>query len=205
MIPELIAAYNDRWPKTQILPAKQHEVDQVARRLVEARAKLTYQHVENLTGVPWWVVALIHEREANQAWWANIANGEPWNRTTRNVPRGRGPFKSWLDAAKDALSNTPVYTLRRVSDWKDWSAGGALVLLEMYNGFGYELYHHENSPYIWAGTNFQQRGKYVADSHYDPSVWDTQLGCAAMLKRMVELEPDIGLGPLPPSPPPLVA
>ncbi len=188
---QLKMTYVQLWADCSVTPLRLAEVTQVALRLVEQRAKLTYQHVENLTSVPWWVVALIHEREASQAWWANIANGQPWNKITTAVPRGRGPFKSWLDAAVDALTKTPIYTLRRVSDWKDWSAAGALIILEMYNGFGYELYHHEWSPYIWAATNHEERGKYETDGHYNASVWDMQLGCAAMLKRMLELDPTI--------------
>lgn len=190
----LKATYQTMWGNCTVTPSRVAEVTQVSSRLVEQRAKLTYLNVENITTVPWWFVALVHEREASQQWWANIANGDPWNRPTIHVPRGRGPFKSWLDAAVDALTKTPVGTLRRVNDWKDWSAEGALVVLEMYNGFGYEIWHHENSPYIWAATNHEERGKYVKDGVFDPSVWDMQLGCAAMLKRMVELDPSIKFG-----------
>ncbi len=46
--------------------------------------------------------------------------------TGRNVPRGRGPCKSWEDAADDALVNCHPFLARR----KDWSLGGTLVALE---------------------------------------------------------------------------
>lgn len=188
-IPKLITACDALWASCVITPARVVEVSQVATRLL--KYKSTYQDIQTATTVPWFVVAVIHEREASQAWWANIANGEPWNRITRQVPRGRGPFSNWRAAAIDALTQCPLYTLRRVSDWKDWSAGGTLVLLEMYNGFGYEAVHHEASPYIWAATNHEEWGKYVKDSVWSPHVWDQQLGCAAMLLRMRELDPSI--------------
>lgn len=184
-IPALIRANQARWATAEITPSKFSEVDAIARRIL--RYKTTYLLTEQETGVPWWVVAVIHEREASGAWWANIANGEPWNRTTRNVPRGRGPFTSWQSAAVDALTKAPPFAAR----WKDWTAGGTLTILEMYNGFGYENIHHEASPYIWAATNHEEWGKYVQDGQWNPRVWDQQLGCAAMLKRLCELDPSI--------------
>ena len=42
----------------------QGEVAAVAKRLVAAKAR--YQSVEASTGVPWWLIAGIHEREASQ-------------------------------------------------------------------------------------------------------------------------------------------
>lgn len=200
---QLKASYEKLWSTCEITPSRMKEVTEVAERLIESKAKLTYLNVENLTGVPWWVVAIVHEREASQEWWANLANGQPWNKVTTKVPKGRGPFKSWLDAAVDALKNAPPYFARN----KDWSAGGVLIGLVQYNGLAYEFKHDEWSPYIWAATNHEERGKYVTDGHFDPTVWDMQLGAAAMLKRMRELDPSIQFGgsasptPLPPPKP----
>lgn len=190
-IPRLIRSTQIRWADTYITPSRVKEVTETAQRLVAPKAKAMYVSVSKITTVPWWVIAVIHEREASQAWWANIAQGDPWNVVSRHVPKGRGPFKSWTEAAVDALTRTPLFTLRRVSDWHDWSAGGTLTLLEMYNGFGYETIHHEASPYIWAATNHQEMGKYIRDGVWSATVWDQQLGCAAMLKRMQELDESI--------------
>lgn len=190
-IQKLIVTSQAMWANCSILPKRSDEVTRVARRLVAPSAKTRYVSVSGITGIPWWVIAVIHEREAGQAWWANIAQGDPWNSISTHKPRGRGPFKSWEEAAIDALTKTPVFTLSRVNLWQDWTAGGTLVLLEMYNGFGYELYHHENSPYIWGATNHQERGKYIADGCWSSTVWDQQLGCAAMLKRMQEMDSSI--------------
>lgn len=193
----LTETYKQLYPTCKILPSKQKEVEEVAGRLCENRAKMAYLNVENIikstmnAHVPWWFIAVVHEREASQAWWANIAQGDPWNRVSRHVPRGMGPYKSWQDAALAALTKTPVGTLRRVSDWRDWSIGGALVVLEMYNGFGYENFHHERSPYIWAATTLEEWGKYIQDGVWSSHVWDQQLGCAAMLKQMQVIDPSI--------------
>jgi hypothetical protein len=35
------------------------------------------------------------------------------------------------------------------------------------------------------------RGKYVGDGEYSAHAWDTQLGCAAMIKQMMALDPSI--------------
>lgn len=165
--------------------------DSVAKNLVSAKPR--YQAVENKTGVPWAVIAVIHERESSQNWGRSLAQGDPWDRVSINVPAGRGPFKSWEDAAIDALVNCPP----RLARHKDWSLGGTLVNLEMYNGLGYASgpmegrYPPQASPYLWAGTDQYKKGKYTRDKFFDPEVADSQLGCAAMLIAMMAIDPTI--------------
>src|ERR1700761_2507700 len=96
-------------------------------------AKPRYQAVSIKTGVPWAVIAVIHERECSQDWAGSLAQGDPWNRVSVHVPAGRGPFATWEDAAVDALVNCAPYAARN----KDWSIGGTLTTLEEYNGLGY--------------------------------------------------------------------
>lgn len=189
-VPQLIAENEARWQKCEIAPARVKEISAVARRLVHAIAKGIYTQIEELTGVPWWVVAIIHEREADQNWGRSIAQGDPWNAVSRHVPKGRGPFHSFIDAAVDALKNCAP----KAAEWHDWSAGGSLTILEEYNGLGYEDYHAEASPYLWGATNQEQRGKYVGDGEYSAATWDTQLGCAAMLMAMMQLDKSISFG-----------
>lgn len=170
-----------RWAAAKILPAWDALAASVAARLVAARDR--YAAVAKATSVPWFVVAVIHERESSQSWKASLAQGDPWNRVSVHVPRGRGPFDSWEDAAIDALAVCPPHA----AAWRDWSAGGALCLLEQYNGLGYYRMGRP-SPYVWSGTNQYARGKYVADGHYDPQAVDKQLGCAALLIKMAALD-----------------
>lgn len=184
---ELIPINEARWKKATILPSRMVEARSIALRLVAPYAKTRYQAVEAVTTVPWWAIAIIHEREASQDWQANLANGDPYSRITFHIPKGRGPFPNWTAAAVDALTKCAPFT----AQWKDWSAGGSMTAFELYNGLGYERYHAEPSPYDWGGTTIEQEGKYVADSVWSPHVWDSQLGAAAMLMKMMELDQDV--------------
>lgn len=164
------------------------------------------------TGVPWAFIAVAHERESSQDWGASLAQGDPWNRVSVHVPAGRGPFKSWEEAAIDALVNCAPHATRN----RDWSIGGTLTMLEQYNGLGYAA-RGKPSPYIWSGTDQYVSGKYVRDGVYDPTAVDQQLGCAGLLLTMMQLDPSITFSgakivtspkpktsraPKPPSPPP---
>jgi lysozyme family protein len=184
-IPRLIAANAARWPQCVILKKRAAEVAALARRLVAAKSR--YQKISTSTGVPWFDIAVIHQREASQDFACSIAQGDPWNDISTHVPRGRGPFASFEDAAIDALVKCAPFAAR----WRDWSAGGTLTLFELYNGPGYENFHHEASPYNWAATNLEMWGKYTSDGHWSAQVWDTQIGCAAMLKAMMVADPTI--------------
>jgi len=165
----------------------------VSHRLVAQSAKDQYLALQGATGVPWFIVATIHEREGSQNFNTSLAQGDSWHRVSTHVPRGRGPFKSFFAAGVDSLVKCPPFAAR----WKDWSPAGALTLLGLYNGTGYEDYHHESSPYIWGATNHEEWGKYVSDGEYNAHVWDTQLGCAAMILGMMELDNSIMFGDIP--------
>jgi lysozyme family protein len=103
---------------------------------------------------------------------------------------GGPPAGTWEAVAVDALMNCAPYA----GHWTDWSTGGMLTLLEKYNGVGYAA-KGRPSPYIWSGTDQYTSGKYVRDGVYDPNVVDAQLGCAGLLKAMMEIDPSIQFGP----------
>lgn len=190
---ELITSNTARWQKMQILPSRLLEVEKVAAALCAMNAKAIYQQIAlSVWGSQdrWWFVAIVHEREASQNFKLSIAQGDPWNEVSTHVPRGIGPFKSFNEAAVFTLTRCTPYPAK----WADWSAGGVLTLFESYNGYGYEDYHDEPSPYDWGATNIEQIGKYVADGKYSSTTWDTQIGCAAMLKQMMVIDPTITLG-----------
>jgi lysozyme family protein len=177
----------DRWAHAKLTRAP--EFNLVATRLVEAKAKARYVAVAARTGVPWFVIAVIHQRECSQSWSGSLAQGDPWNKKAVHVPAGRGPFASWEDAAVDALVNCAPYAARN----KDWSVGGTLTLLEQYNGLGYAS-RGRSSPYIWSGTDQYVSGKYVRDGVYDPNAIDKQLGCAGLILAMMALDASIKFG-----------
>ena len=178
----LTAANAKRWANAKLT----RNFASVARHLVAPNAKARYQAVSAKTGVPWAVIAVIHERECSQDWTGSLAQGDPWNRVSVHVPAGRGPFRSWEEAAIDALVNCAPYAARN----KDWSIGRTLAKLEQYNGLGYAA-RGRPSPYIWSGTDQYRSGKYVRDGVYDPNVVDSQPGCAGLLMAMMALDPTI--------------
>jgi lysozyme family protein len=178
----LKAANAMRWANARLI----REFTSVGRHLISPSAKPRYQAVSARTGVPWAVIAVIHERECSQDWTGSLAQGDAWNRVSIHVPAGRGPFGSWEEAAIDALVNCAPHTARN----KDWSVGGALTKLEEYNGLGYAA-RGRPSPYVWSGTDQYTSGKYVRDGVYDPDAVDSQLGCAGLLMAMMALDPTI--------------
>jgi lysozyme family protein len=169
-------------------------------------AKSRYLAVEAKTGVPWFVIAVIHMRESSRSFLGVLHNGERiigTNRQTRLVPKGRGPFATWEEAAVDALVNCAPYAARN----KDWSIGGTLTMLEQYNGLGYAA-KGLPSPYVWAGTDQYVKGKYVADGKFDPNAVDAQPGCAGMILAIMAADASVKFGevaaptrPLEPAPP----
>lgn len=183
---KLTAANGARWQNMVVTPGRVATIDATARRLVAPAAKQRYESITGQTQVPWFIIAVIHQREASQDFNANIAQGDPWNQRSVRVPAGRGPFASFEDAAVDALTNCAP----RAARWGDWTIGGALTLLEQYNGLGYAL-RNLPSPYIWASSNQYTKGKFTRDHHFDPNVVDTQLGCAPLLARMQALDASI--------------
>ena len=186
MTETLKTANAKRWANAKVT----RNFSTIAKNLVASKPR--YQKVEAKTGVPWFVIAVIHMRESSQSWLGSLAQGDPWNRVSTHVPKGRGPFNSWEEAAIDALVNCAPYASRN----KDWSVGGTLALLEGYNGLGYAS-RGRASPYIWAGTNQYTSGKYVADGVFDPNHVDTQPGCAGMILAMMAIDPSIKLGGAP--------
>ena len=174
----LAEANEKRWSQAKLT----RDFTSIAKSLVAAKA--TYQAVAAKTGVPWPLIAVIHERESSQDWRRSLAQGDPWDRRSVHVPAGRGPFASWEEAAVDALVNCPPYAARNA----DWSIGGALTLLERYNGLGYAS-RGLPSPYLWSGTDQYIAGKYVRDGVYNPRAVDAQPGCAALLMAMIAIDP----------------
>src|SRR6478752_1567683 len=113
---DLRSDYADLWRRMEVLPDKVQAVNTIANRLMGFKS--LYQQVSQATGVP-------------------------WNRVTRLVPKGRGPFPSWEAGAIDALD------LDRLNQVSDWSPERACYEIEKFNGFGYRA-KHVNSPYLWS-------------------------------------------------------
>lgn len=163
---------------------KTTEARQQVAAILRGRDRL--MAVQKITNVPWYVIGILMVREAglvsgNLDWRAVLHNGERivgTGRKTRLVPAGRGPFKTWEEAAVDAIRVEGYGGL----DWHDPSVLPAVVawVLEKFNGFGYRN-KGIPSPYLWGGTSVQKRGKYVRDGVFSYAVMDPQIGGMALL------------------------
>ena len=172
-----------------------------AERLLSNKEK--YQKAGESLGIPWYVVGLIHMRESTYNFGRHLHNGDSLKQRTWRVPKGRPatgepPF-TWEFSANDALS---------MKKWPRFSSlkGEELIAnicfyLEQYNGWGYQTGSGQastppkRSPYLWSKTNAYQKGKYVSDGKFDKNAIDSQQGCMAILKMLVDMgEVDLGEG-----------
>ncbi len=173
--------YAQQWDQMAIKATRRTEFERIARKLVGLKPH--YLPIETATGVPWYMIALIHLREADNDFSKGLAQGDPWNRRSHNLPIS-GPFNSFFDSAVWALKHDG---LTNVSDWR---LEKQLYYQEVFNGAGYDM-RGLPSPYIWGGSNIQQPGKYVRDGVFSRGDWDHQPGVAPILKVMMELDPTI--------------
>lgn len=175
-----------QWAAMKILPQYLHALDRTAARLVADKTR--YVSLEKRTSVPALVTMVIAERESGADPRMLLAQGDRWDRVSVHVPKGRGPFKSWEDAAADALHIDGLDKVGR----DNWTIELALFYQEKYNGFGYRRYGIP-SAYIWASTNIYRGGKFVSDGKFDRSAWDMQLGVAALMARIIAADASLAL------------
>ena len=154
-IESLRADYRQLWDKAAV--TKTAEAMRQARLINTHRA--TYEDIGNAVGAPWWVIAVLHLREAGESdvghWLCVLHNGEKIIGTGRKTciePQNRGPFTSFKAAAVDA------FAFEGLSDRREWSECPIEFLAyvsEKFNGFGYRDEHNMISPYLWGGTSVQ--------------------------------------------------
>lgn len=181
--------YSQLWRTLEIKTDWRSKLDAAANKIILNRDK--YLRVEAETGVPWYVVGVIHMRESNNNFSTHLHNGDSLKARTWRVPRGRpltgkAPF-DWYFSASDALKMKDLHKL------PGWDIETILYQLERYNGFGYRRYHSRTlSPYLWQGTGHycdadSACGKYVADGKYSATTADVQCGTAAVLKVLEQM------------------
>lgn len=174
--------YSAEWDKMLINPKREAEFNTLAQFAVNHKPQ--YLQVETRTGVPWTLVAVLHRRESDANFNTYLGNGDPLRRKTTHVPKGRGPFASFVEGAIDALK------IDGLSSVIDWRLEKMLYYAEIFNGTGYNA-HGLPSPYIWGGTNIQKPGKYVADGVFDSHAMDQQPGCAPILAMIARLDSSV--------------
>lgn len=180
---ERTAEYRRFWETERTHEDRVSSVDRAARLIISYRPR--YMNVEKLTGVPWFVVGVIHMREASNSFNCCLCNGERiigTGRRTRLVPAGRGPYLTWEASALDELKAN-----RHMDRVKDWSIERICYEVEAYNGWGYWWKGDHSSAYLWAGSYIDHGGKYVADHVFDANAQDSQNGAMTVLKRIAQL------------------
>jgi lysozyme family protein len=167
---------------------RQSEVNAAARRLMNFVTQDRYKEVSDKLGIPQIFIATSFEREASSNFNLSPAQGDPWNRVSTHVPRGRGPFSSWAEAAIDA------YTLDRLDrvGRDNWTWARFCYEGELFNGFGYRN-RGVNTPYLWSGSNNYTSGKFVVDGGFNPGVVDKQLGIVPIARAMVAADSSLDL------------
>jgi len=186
----LKSSYSQAWQSMTIQTHIIQDLDAVIERIAKNRAR--YEQVQRRTGVWWPVIACIHAMEGSLSFTTHLHNGDPLSARTRQVPAGRplkgtAPF-TWEESADDALKMILPETVGEV-DFLD-TPEEVLWFFENYNGWGYRSGAGRNStppsrsPYLWAQTNQWIKGKYVADGRFDPNAGSSQIGAAALMKRM---------------------
>jgi lysozyme family protein len=172
-----------RWDELAILSRQRALVNATARKLVALKPR--YLPIEEKTGVPWYVIAVLHERESGANFSRQLAQGDPLDRQSIHRPIS-GPFNTFEESAVWALDHDHF---NKVIDWR---LEKILYFCEAWNGWGYWMYHYPTpSPYVWGATNIQEVGKYIADGVWSSTEWDTQLGCAALLYQMSSFDKSI--------------
>ena len=141
-----------------------------------ANNKSRYLKAEELTGVPWFVLASIHTLEGGGKFTRNMVNGQRLDKRTTIVPKGLGPWDSWEQSCVDAMKRRKLP--------KIWDIANTLYFLEKYNGLGVLRYHRDvNTPYLWSKTNHYKSGKYVADGRWSQGAVSNQTGAVAIMKH----------------------
>jgi len=160
--------------------------DRFASKIIAAEQR--YKSVQAKTGVPWYLIGALHMRESSCNFATHLHNGDPLTARTVHVPAGHpkagSPPFTWEESAVDALK------LKDLDLIQDWSAAYMGYTAEIFNGIGY-VGKGVNSPYVWAGSNHEQTGKYVADHEWDELFDDPQIGVMTVIKRLTQLRPDI--------------
>lgn len=183
------AGYSRLWQEMEIRPSRRRAVDNTVSRIIATKGR--YKDVSAATGVPWWVIAIIHKMECDLNFEEHLHNGDSLKARTWQVPKGRPkkgkpPF-TWEESAIDALQYDGL------DKWSDWSIEGVAYCFEKFNGFGYRKIGIA-SPYLWSFSNEYVQGKFVRDNVYDPTEVSEQSGAMVLLKALMERDATVTPG-----------
>jgi lysozyme family protein len=174
------------------------------RAEMESDAKIVLAHkkiyidIENVTGVPWWFLAVVDMREGGigNLGTRHLHNGDRLTGYTVNVPFGRpkvghGPPFTFFESAVDSVKYQGLDKIAK------WTIERALHLLEAYNGFKYAMQKPPRpSPYVWSCCSVYDPptgpgGKVCVDHGPIENVVNKQFGCAPFLQILADLDTTI--------------
>ena len=182
LTPALRRDYDALFAACTLRPRYREQIDARVGTMIAHKPR--YAALSATCGVPWTVIAVLHELECGQSFARHLHNGDPLARATTHVPKGRPPGTppwTWEESAADALNLTGL------ARWHDWSIAGTLYQLECYNGTGYRRYHPTvPSPYLWSFSTHYTAGKYKADGQFSPTLISRQPGAAVLLHALSE-------------------
>lgn len=178
----LKADYENLWSTCVVKPIGNHYATQTVNKMRANESR--YESIGDVTSVPWWFIAVLHNMECGLNFNKHLHNGDPLTGRTVRVPAGRpvsgNPPFTFEESAVDAIR------LKNYHQIQDWSIAHVLFVMEGFNGYGYRTDHPEvKSPYLWSMTNHYIKGKYVRDHVFDPEAVSQQLGIACILKRLL--------------------
>lgn len=204
---EMKDEYASLWSQIQVRPERAAEIQHIFSKVTNPASKVHYQNVETAIGVPWYVVAMIHNLEASRRFDRHLHNGDPLTDRTVHVPKNRptkgNPPFTWEGSAKDALE------FDKLTNISPWTIERIAFELEKFNGHGYRNHHpHVKSPYLWSFSNIYTCGKYIADGQWSETAVSDQCGAMVLLHYMISqgeiTVPSEGAAPQPehlPAPP----
>ena len=145
--------------------------------------KARYFAVAHQVDLPPELIAALHWRESSGDFSTYLHQGDPLGKPAVNIPNDIPIFYKWEDSAVHALKlkRGLQSDMGLRADSTDIAA--AATYAEHYNGLGY-AYMDKPSPYVLAGTDAYDRGKYVADGRYSAGTRDRQPGVVAMMGRV---------------------
>lgn len=79
--------YQTLFDTCDIRPHRQQAVATLVTQMAQNQAR--YDVIANATGIPWYVVGVIHNMESSLNFRTHLHNGDPLTKRTVHVPQGR--------------------------------------------------------------------------------------------------------------------
>lgn len=165
--------YETLYRDAVLRPDMSSSVAAAARRIAANRAR--YEPIAVATGVPWYVIGILHAVQCEMQFDRNLRDGMPLARSSDRA-------ETFEDAAIQALRSVGLNRIR------DWSIARVAWALETWNGFGYRR-EGIHSPFLWSGTTMYESGLFIAPGVFSRVTVAKACGGMAILKVLLEIEP----------------